>query len=117
MDRFVAIFSTPARVIDEYRRTATPEQMQAGMQEMMASMKKWMTAHAANIVEGPNSMGKTKRVTAKGASDARNDLLGYLVVQAESHEAAARLFEDHPHLQFIPEFQVEVMPIHRPHGM
>jgi hypothetical protein len=35
----------------------------------------------------------------------------YTIVQADSHEAASKLFEDHPHLG-IPSASIEVMEIH-----
>ena len=58
--------------------------------------------------------GKTKRVTSGGVSDTKNDIVLYSIIEAESHEAAAKLFEDHPHLQ-IPQSSIEVMEI-RPMG-
>lgn len=39
----------------------------------------------------------------------KNNLAAYLVVQAESHEAAAKLFEDHPHFTIFPGEAVEIM--------
>lgn len=41
---------------------------------------------------------------------------GYSVVQAESHEAAAKLFEKHPHNE-MPGAWVEVMEIKSMPGM
>jgi hypothetical protein len=35
----------------------------------------------------------------------------YAIVQAESHEAASKMFEDHPHLG-IPQASIEIMEIH-----
>jgi hypothetical protein len=40
----------------------------------------------------------------------------YAIVEAESHEAAARAFEGHPHLQ-IPQSSIEVMEINPLSGM
>jgi hypothetical protein len=40
----------------------------------------------------------------------------YAIVEAESHEAAAKTFEGHPHLQ-IPQASIEVMEISPLHGM
>ena len=34
---------------------------------------------------------------------------GYVVVQAESHEAAAKMFENHPHFTIFPGDSVEIM--------
>ena len=55
-------------------------------------------------------LGKTKRITAQGIADARNDLNYYAIVEADSHEAAANIFVDNPHLQ-IPASFIEVMEI------
>ena len=42
-------------------------------------------------------------------SDARNNLAAYTIVQAESHEAAAKIFENHPHFAIFPGDSVEIM--------
>jgi hypothetical protein len=36
---------------------------------------------------------------------------GYVVVRADSLEAAAKLFENHPHFTIFPGESVEVMPV------
>ena len=43
--------------------------------------------------------------------DSKNDVTGYVVVRAESHEAAARLFEGHPHFTLFPGDSVEIMHV------
>ena len=47
-----------------------------------------MNDNKASIVEGGAPLGKTKRVNSNGASDTKNEVGGYSVVQAESHEEA-----------------------------
>jgi hypothetical protein len=69
----------------------------------------WMVTHQAAIAEQGGPLGKTKRAAAKGISDTKNSLAGYVVVQAESHEAAARMFEHHPHFTIFPGDSVEIM--------
>ena len=44
-------------------------------------------------------------------SRVRNNLTGYTLVRAESHEAAAALFLDHPHFSIFPCDAVEVMEV------
>jgi hypothetical protein len=68
--------------------------------------------HHENLtVEGGAPLGKTKRVDSHGASDRKNEVCGYSVVQAESHDAATKIFgKDHPHLQ-MPGAWIEVMEI------
>jgi len=36
-------------------------------------------------------------------------MAAYVIVQAESHEAAAKLFENHPHFTIFPGDAVEIM--------
>ena len=68
-----------------------------------------MSEHA-NMVIGTEVGGKTKRVTASGVSDIKNDIILCSFVEAESHNAAAKAFENHPHLQ-IPQSSIEVMSV------
>jgi hypothetical protein len=56
-------------------------------------------------------LGKTKKVSDKGVADISNELGAFTVVRAESHEAAAKMFEGHPHFTVFPGEGVEVMPV------
>ena len=61
------------------------------------------------IVDQGSPVGKTKRISAQGISDTKNEIAAYTIVQADSHEAAARLFEHHPHFTIFPGDSVEIM--------
>lgn len=113
MSRFFALFAIPARVIDEWVKSTPEDKRQAMSQELMGAWQKWMAENGKYIVDRGAPLGKTKRVTAKGVGDIRNDLNWYLILEAESHEVAARIFTTHPHLQ-IPEASVEIMAIPNP---
>jgi hypothetical protein len=69
----------------------------------------WGRLHQGAILESGGPLGRTKRAAADGVSDIKNSMTGYVVVQAESHEAAARMFENHPHFTIFPGDSVEVM--------
>jgi hypothetical protein len=69
----------------------------------------WMDEHQASIVTMGGPLGKTKQVASDGITDIRNELAGFVVVKAENHEAAARMFEKHPHFTIFPGRSVEVM--------
>ncbi len=69
----------------------------------------WMKAHHGAIVDSGGPLGKTKRAAAQGVSDTKNSLTGYVIVQAESHQAAADLFKGHPHFTAFPGDCVEIM--------
>jgi hypothetical protein len=101
MAKFMAVYiGTPgAQMPDE----AT---MAKGMQAWGA----WVAAHYDRIVEMGGPLGKTKKVSADGIADIRNNISGYVVVEAQDHEAAARMFEDHPHFSIFHGEAVEVMP-------
>jgi hypothetical protein len=68
-----------------------------------------MTAHREAIADIGGPLGKTKRTAAQGVSDTKNSMTGHVVVHAESHEAAAGLFENHPHFTMFPGDSVEIM--------
>lgn len=97
------------------RRTAwdaLPEaDRRAKEREGVAAWKAWLEKHEGAIVSLGGPLGKTKRVTQKGIEDASNQLGAFTVVRAESHEAAAKLFENHPHFMIFPGDAVEIMPV------
>ena len=75
----------------------------------LAAWHKWMADNAASVVTAGGPLGKTKKIGKDGITDIRNRMAGYIVVQAESHEAAAKLLEGHPHFSIFPGDSVEVM--------
>jgi hypothetical protein len=56
-------------------------------------------------------LGKTKKISQRGIESTSNEMGAYTVVRAVSHEAAAKLFEKHPHFMIFPGESVDVMPI------
>ena len=77
----------------------------------MAAWKAWAEKHQPAIVAMGGPLGKTRQVTSRGIEETSNQLAAFTVVRAESHEAAARLFENHPHFAIFPGDSVEVMPV------
>ncbi len=77
----------------------------------IAAWHAWCEKHkdAVMVMGGP--LGKTKQVGPNGVADASNDLCGYTIVRAPSHDAASKLFENHPHFVNFPGDCVEIMPI------
>ena len=70
----------------------------------------WMQAHKDAIVVEGGPLGKTKRVNSDGIKDTANAIAGYVIVEADTHEAAAAMFKDHPHFAIFPGEAVEIMP-------
>ena len=110
MKRFLAIYiGTEAALeksqwskLDEEKRKAREA---AGFNAWM----EWGKANAAAIVDQGSPLGKTKRASPEGITGIRNSMTGYVIVEAESHEAAAKLFENHPHFTVFPGDSVEIM--------
>lgn len=75
----------------------------------MAAWGEWMEKHKEAIVDIGAPLGKTKSISSNGIEDTKNNLSGYIIVKAESHEAAAKMFEDHAHFSIFPGKAVEVM--------
>ena len=90
---------------------APPPMSEDAMKAGMAAWGDWMAKNAAVIAETGGPLGKTKKVSSAGISDIRNNAAGYVVVRADSHEAAAKLFEGHPHFSIFPGDGVEIMEV------
>jgi hypothetical protein len=112
--KFAVLFLVPAAVIADWMKT-DPAVRQPAEQKMQTEWRQWMADHGAMILS-TEAGGKTKRVTADGVADAKNDIMLISFVEAESHEAAAKAFEGHPHLQ-IPQSSIEVMAVRAMGGM
>jgi hypothetical protein len=65
----------------------------------------------ASLADRGAPVGKTKRIDAKGIKDAKNDVCGYSIVQANSADEAARIFgKDQPFLQ-MPGATIDIIEI------
>ena len=83
---------------------------QATAAKGMQAWGQWMAQHASQIVDGGGPLGKTKKISTAGIADIQNYIAGFVVVEAADHDAAARMFENHPHFTIFPGDGVEVMP-------
>ena len=112
MKNFLAVYtgskdSAKAKQWSALDEKARHELMQKGGKAWMAWAEK---NHNAIVVAG-GPLSKTKRVDAQGLADISNQMSAFTVVQAETHEAAARLFLEHPHFSVFPGDGVEIMEI------
>ena len=110
MKNFLAIYigsaSSPRRSNwDKLDEATRKDRMNAGMK----AWGNWMNTHKDSVVATGTPLGKTKRTSSGGVADTRNNMTGYVVVQAETHEEAARMFENHPHFAIFPGDSVEIM--------
>ncbi len=100
----------PHQGLDEWLKKPEAER-KAEEQKMQSDWNAWMAGHKSILTETAG-VGKPKRVTSAGVEDARNDLMMYSFVEAESLEAAAKIFENHPHFA-IPGGWIEVMAVNK----
>ena len=77
--------------------------------EGMAGWQKWAMDNAKIFADMGSPVGETKQINANGVSDITNQICAYTIIQAETHEAAAKLFINHPHFTIFPGDSVEVM--------
>jgi len=110
MTKFLAIYVGTAAA---FEKSGWNKMNEAKRKELEASgMRAWMdwgATNAAVIVDQGAPLGKTKRASREGIADTKNSTTGYVIVEAESHEAAARLFDNHPHFTVFPGDSVEIM--------
>ena len=107
MKKFLVLYMATPADFDEMLKNSTPERRKTFMDAWM----KWMDDNKASVVDSGAPLGKTKRVDTKGASDMRNGVGGYSVMQAASADEAAKMFgKDHPHLQ-MPGGWIEIIEI------
>jgi hypothetical protein len=109
MKNFLAIYNGTHASMDEWNKLDEAAR-KARMSTGMAAWQQWMQTHAAAIVDTGTPLGKTKRIDKSGVTDTTNNITGYVIVKAESHEAAAAMFTNHPHFAIFPGDAVEIMP-------
>jgi hypothetical protein len=111
-DHYLAVFTsnkTSPRWQAWYAMSA--DERRARDEEGLAALRAWDEKHRDAIVYEGGPLGPTKRTSQNGVTDVVNELTVFVVVRAPSHEAAARLFERHPHFTIFPCDGVDVMPL------
>jgi len=110
MKQFLAVYvgSEASRKASGWDELSEAER-QAREQQGIQAWGGWVQAHRGAIVEVGAPLGKTLRTSKSGIEGIRNAMAGYTVVRAESHEAAAKMFEGHPHFAIFPGEGVEIM--------
>ena len=108
--KFFVTYQMPHTELDAWLKLPETER-KTQEQKMQSEWNEWMANHKEAITETAG-VGKPKRVTSEGIEDSRNDLMMYSFVEAESAEAAADMFRNHPHFG-IPGASIEVMSVNK----
>lgn len=110
MPRFLAIYTLQPEDLAKFRAMPKAEQDRIDA-EGLPLWKEWEKKFEGSIPNGGGMVGKTLRVSRTGTAPATNTICGYLVVEAETIEAAARIFEGHPHITHFPGDGIDIMPL------
>ena len=108
MKTFLAVFTTDSAKMAAFGQHPDVQQIS---KKGIAAWHQWMEDNMSAIVETGGPLSRTTRVTLDGIAEFRNNLGGYLIVQAESLADAAKLFLDHPSFAIFPGEAVEVMEV------
>lgn len=110
MKKFMAVYMGSASTLGKSGWSGLTEAERKALQASgVEAWGKWVMANSASIIDSGNPLGKTKRISRQGIADIKNEMTAYTIIQAESHEAAARIFLDHPHFMIFPGDSIEVM--------
>lgn len=110
MKTYLAVYTGSPAALASWDKLADAER-KAREAQGIAAWKQWAQENAAAIVTMGGPLGRTRQVTPRGLADVRNNLAAFTIVRAESQEAAARLFLQHPHFTIFPGEAVEIMEI------
>lgn len=107
MKKFLALYMGSASAQEKAQQKLEDTKLRD--QHGMEAWGNWAMAHSASIVDQGSPIGRTKRASPEGVLDVVNSITAYTIVEADSHEAAARMFENHPHFSIFPGDSVEIM--------
>ena len=111
-DTFLAVFLGSKTSAKAAAWNALPEaERRAKEKEGIAAWKAWVEKHQAALVAIGGPLGKTKKVSSAGIADISNEMGAFTGVRAGAHEAAAKMFENHPHFTIFPGETIEIMPV------
>ncbi len=108
MKKFLAIYYGSPASMDKWANLSEASKMDR-QKEGIKMWSNWGEKNSKLIKDVGNPLGKTKKVDGKGVSDTKNQLTAYTIVEAETHDQAAKLFIKHPHFEIFPGDSIEIM--------
>ena len=108
MKKFLAIYLGSPASMDKWAGLSEAAKMDR-QKEGIKIWSSWGEKNSKMISDIGNPLGKTKRVDEKGVSDTKNQMTAYTIVEAETHEEAAKIFLKHPHFSIFPGEAIEIM--------
>jgi hypothetical protein len=108
LKKFLVLYLVPTEVMADWAKTDSATR-KTEEEKMRAAWQRWMGDHA-KIIRTTEAAGKTKEVTASGSGDIKNEIMLYSIVEAASHDEAAKAFQQHPHLA-IPRSSIQISEV------
>jgi len=108
LKKFMVLYLVPADVLAGWAKT-DPVTRKDAEEKMQSDWGRWMSDHA-KMITVTEGAGKTKVVTSAAIGDTKNDIMLYSIVEADTHDIAAKAFANHPHLS-IPQSSIQVMEV------
>jgi hypothetical protein len=108
LKKFLVLYLAPPSVLADWAKTE-PATRKAAEEKMQGDWQRWMSDHA-KMITVTEAAGKTKVVNSTGIGDTKNDIMLYSIIEAETHDIAAKAFANHPHLT-IPQSSIQVTEI------
>ncbi|MEK6773504.1 MAG: hypothetical protein AABY64_06170 [Bdellovibrionota bacterium] len=108
MKKFLAIYYGSPASMDKWANLSEAAKLDR-QKEGIKLWSNWGEKNSKLIKDVGNPLGKTKKVDGKGVSDIKNQLTAYTIVEAETHDEAAKLFLKHPHFEIFPGDSIEIM--------
>lgn len=109
MKKFLAIYRGEPKKGDNEWNNLSKDEVQKRTQEGIEAWGKWMQNNSSQIVYPGGPLGKTLQVGREGISSVVNNDCGYVIIEAATHEEAAKKFLNHPHFSIFPGDNVEIM--------
>lgn len=104
MPRFLVLYHSSISA-GEMMANTTPEQAEAGMEAWMGWAGRWASA----VVDMGSPLDNGRRVVGQSVTAVPSGITGYSIVEADSADAAAEIFVDHPHFQTPAETSITVL--------
>lgn len=108
MKKFLAIYYGSPASMEKWASLNEAAKLDR-QKEGIKAWSNWGEKNSKLIKDIGSPLGKTKKVNNEGVSDTKNQLTAYTIVEAETHEEAAKLFTSHPHFSIFPGDSIEVM--------
>lgn len=111
MKSFLAIFTCAENSKNhETWKQLDPKEQKVRMKKGMVAKEQWVATYKNQVIfEGGPLSEITKKVDTHGIHDFPSQMGSFVVIQADSHEEAAKIFLEHPHFALFPGDAVEIL--------